>query len=107
MVTCWCVGGPLDGLRFEEEQPPPVYARVEDRAVYFHNGGGEYVHASAERLARHPVTIGYALDGSVLGELATGLAHLRLFGHGDGAAVYARTRSRGRVAGIQSNPATR
>lgn len=104
MVICTCHGGPLDGLTFEADDPPPVYARPTDGAVYFRDTATDYAHVSAERLARNPITIGYALDGSVLGELATGIVHLRLFGHGDHAPVYARAGRGGRVVGIQSNP---
>ena len=112
MVAVVCVAGPMDGLRFEEEQPPQVYARQEDGGVYLRDGEAadgavRMSFVSAELLARHPVTIGYALDGSTLGEAAAAVAFLRLFGHGDHAPVFARVGRGGRVVGMQSNPRPR
>lgn len=109
MVTCTCRGGPLDGLSFEEEQPPPVYARADVGEVYLldsaaADGVVDYVHVSAELLARHPVQVGYALESSTLVELERAIAFVKLFGHGSPAPLYARADMRGRVVGIQPNP---
>lgn len=108
MVTCRCVGGPLDGLVFEDAAPPPVYARTDVGEVYILDDSpdadeGLYFHVSAELLARYPVTMGYALEGSTLGELERGVRFLRLFGHGDHAPLFARVGRGGRVVGIQSS----
>lgn len=109
VVTCRFVGGPMDGLVAEQDETPPVYAREDVGEVYVLDDAAEpgeavYAHVSAELLARYPVTMGYALDGSTLAELERGVRFLRLFGHGDSAPLYARAGAGGRVVGIQSNP---